>query len=71
MIKNLLTKAGDVNVIPGSGKYTAGGNGSPLQYSCLRNPMDRGAWQPADKKSRVRALLVYTISFWLWKHILV
>ena len=50
MIKNLLTNARDVNLIPGSGKYPAAGNGSALQYSCLRNSMDRGAWQPADKE---------------------
>ena len=32
-------------LIPGSGRSPGGGNGSPLQYSCLENPMDRGAWQ--------------------------
>ena len=32
-------------LIPGSGKSPGGGNGNPLQYSCLENPMDRGAWQ--------------------------
>ena len=35
---------GDVGSIPGSGKCPGGGNDSPLQYSCLENPMDRGAW---------------------------
>ena len=35
---------GDVNSIPESGRSPAGGNGNPLQYSCLENPMDRGAW---------------------------
>ena len=35
----------DVSSIPGSGKFPGEGNGNPLQYSCLRNPMDRGAWQ--------------------------
>ena len=30
--------------IPRSGRYPGGGNGDPLQYSCLENPMDRGAW---------------------------
>ena len=35
----------DVGLIPGSGRCPGGGNGSPLQYSCLENPMDRGAWQ--------------------------
>ena len=37
-------KAGDVCLIPGSGKSPGEGNGNPLQYSCLGNPMDRGAW---------------------------
>ena len=35
---------GDAGLIPGSGRSAGGGNGNPLQYSCLRNPMDRGAW---------------------------
>ena len=38
--------AGDLGLIPGSGKSLGEeGNGNPLQYSCLENPMDRGAWQ--------------------------
>ena len=36
--------AGDSGSIPGSGKYPGTGNGNPLQYSCLENPMDGGAW---------------------------
>ena len=36
--------AGDPGSIPGSGRSPGEGNGSPLQYSCLENPMDRGAW---------------------------
>ena len=32
-------------LIPGSGRSPGGGNGNPLQYSCLENPMNRGAWQ--------------------------
>ena len=35
----------DRGLIPGSGRSPGGGNGSPLQYSCLKNLMDRGAWQ--------------------------
>ena len=35
----------DTGSIPGSGRFLGGGHGSPLQYSCLKNPMDRGAWQ--------------------------
>ena len=37
--------AGDVGSIPGSGRSPGGGNGNPHQYSCLENPMDRGAWR--------------------------
>ena len=35
---------GDVGLIPGLGRSPAGGNGNPLQYSCLENSMDRGTW---------------------------
>ena len=45
VVKNLLANAGDTDLIPGSGrKWTAEIIGSPLQYSCLENPMHRGAW---------------------------
>ena len=37
----------DVSTIPGSGRSPGVGHGNPLQYSCLENPMDRGAWQAA------------------------
>ena len=39
--------AGDLGSIPGSGRSPGEGHGNPLQYSCLQNPMDRGAWQTA------------------------
>ena len=51
MIKNLPTNAGDVRdardmgLIPGLGRYPGEGNGNPLQYPCLENPMDREAWR--------------------------
>ena len=38
-------QAGDMGFIPGSGRPPGEGNSNPLQYSCLGNPMDRGAWQ--------------------------
>ena len=44
MVKNLACNAGDTGLIPGSGSSPGEGNGDPLQYSCLENPMDRGAW---------------------------
>ena len=43
VVKNPLAIAGDVDLIPGSGKSPREGNGHPLQYSCLGNPMDREA----------------------------
>ena len=45
VVKNSPANAGDVDLIPESGRSPGGGNGNPLQYSCLGNPMDRGAWQ--------------------------
>ena len=47
MVKNLSAHAGDVRevgLIPGSERYPGAGNGNPLQYSCLENSKDRGAW---------------------------
>jgi len=44
-VKNPPANAGDVGSIPGSGRSPGEGNGNPLQYSCLGNPMDRGTWQ--------------------------
>ena len=35
----------DLDSVPGSGRSPEGGHGNPLQYSCLKNPMDRGAWE--------------------------
>ena len=43
-IKASAYNAGDPGSIPGSGKSSGEGNGNPLQYSCLDNPMDGGAW---------------------------
>ena len=43
--KKTACNAGDLDLIPGSGKSPGEGNGNPLQYSCLENPIDRGAWQ--------------------------
>ena len=47
VVKNRPANAGDIRdavSIPGSGRSLGGGHGNPLQYSCLENPMDRGAW---------------------------
>ena len=45
VVKNPPANAGDATLIHGSGRSPGGGNGNPLQNSCLGNPMDRGAWQ--------------------------
>ena len=50
VVKNLPANTGDIrdsSLIPGSGSSSGEGNGNPLQYSCLENPMDRGAWWAA------------------------
>ena len=44
MVKNMPASVGDMHLIPGSGRSPGEGIGTPLQYSCLENPMDRGAW---------------------------
>ena len=48
MVKNMLASARDVRdlgLVPGLGRFPAGGHGKPCQYSCLENHMDRGAWR--------------------------
>ena len=60
MVKNLPVSVGDIrdaDSIPGSGRFPEGGSDNPLQYSCLENPMDRGAsWATVHRvtKSRTR-----------------
>ena len=58
VVKNLPAGAGDMSLIPGSGRSPGAGDGNPLQYSCLENLMDRGAWLAVIHKvvkSRTRA----------------
>ena len=48
VVKNLVANAGDardMGLIPGLARSPGGGHGNPFQYSCLENPMDRGAWR--------------------------
>ena len=58
--KKILVNTGDtrdMGSIPGLGRFPGGGNGNPLPYSCLGNPMDRGVWQATAHgvaKSRTR-----------------
>ena len=48
MVKTSAYNAEDLGSIPGLGRSPGEGNGNPLQYSCLENPMDEGAWNPMD-----------------------
>ena len=64
LVKNQPANAGDVGLIPGLGRSPGEGNGNPLQYPCLENPMDGGAWLttvPGVTKSRTR-LSEFTIT---------
>ena len=60
LVKNLPANAGDIrdmDLIPGSERFPGEGNGNPLQYSCMENSMDRGAWWATvhgEAKSRTR-----------------
>ena len=60
VIKNPPANAGDIrdmSSIPGSGRLPGGGHSNPLQYSCLENPMDRGAWQATvHSQTRLKGL---------------
>ena len=57
MVKNLLANAGDVGSIPGSARLPGEENGNPLQYSCLKNSMDRGACELQSVGSQSRTQL--------------
>ena len=49
MVKNPPANAGDTGLISGSGRFSGGGNGNPLQCSGLENPVDVGAWQASPR----------------------
>ena len=56
-VENPPANAGDAGLIPGSGRSPGEGNGNPLQYSCLENPMGRGVWRatvPGVSRSQTR-----------------
>ena len=66
MVKNQPAKAGDMGSIPGSGRSPGKGNGNPLQYSCLENSMDRGAWRAtvhevAKSQAQLKQLSMHTL----------
>ena len=54
IVNNLLANAGDIRdmgSVPESGRSPGGAHGNPLQYSCLENPTDRGAWQATVQRA--------------------
>ena len=51
--KESTHNAGDLGSVPGLARAPGGGHGNPLQYSCLKNPMDRGAWQVAKSQTQL------------------
>ena len=71
VVKNLPINAGDIKdsgSIPGSGRSPGGGHGNSLQYSCLENPMDRGAWWAAvhgvaKSQTRVKRLSMHACTW--------
>ena len=70
VVKNLPANAGDLRdagLIPGLGRSSGGGHGNPPQYSCLENPMDRGAWQVTvhgvtQSQTRLKRLSMHTLT---------
>ena len=74
MVEKLPADAGDIRdsgSIPGSGRSPGGGHGNPLQYSCLENPMDRGAWWAAvygvaKSQTRLKQLSSHVVVGGIW-----
>ena len=65
VVKNLPANAGDVGSVPRLERCSGGGHGTPLQFSCLENPMDRGAWRATVHKfsksqTRLKCLSMHT-----------
>ena len=67
MVKSPLANAGDVALIPGLGRFPGEGNGNPLQYSCLENPTDGGAWR-GHKESDMTEQLSIACVLGTFKH---
>ena len=59
-VKNLPANAGDRGLLPGLGRSPEEENGNPLQYSCLGNPMDRGAWPATVNRVTKSEMTKYT-----------
>ena len=71
--KESACNAGDARLIPGLGRSPGGGNGSPLQYSCLENPVDRGVWWVTVRgvESMPAALKARSFNHWTAREVLV
>ena len=67
VVKNLLASAGDAGVIPAMGRSYGEGNGTPFQYSCLGNPMDRSLVDnsPWDHKDSKHNCMTHTFTLFL------
>ena len=68
MVKNQPASAGDVGLIPESGRSPREENGNLLQYSCLGNPMDRGAWQATVSVQFSRSVMSDSVTLWTAAH---
>ena len=73
VVKNLSASAEDVGFIPGSRRSSGEGNGNQVQYSCMGNPMDSGAWWATvtgSQKSQTRlsdkTIKIYSFSCYMW-----
>ena len=62
--KESACNEGAISLIPGSGRSPGGGHGNSLQYSCLENPMDRGAWQATVLESDMTEQLSTACLLW-------
>ena len=60
--KESACNAGDLGSIPGLGRSPGEGDGNPLQYSCLENPMDRGAWQALQSIGSQESDMTYLLN---------
>ena len=67
--KESTCNAGDMGLITGWGRSPGGEHGNPLQYPCLENPMDRGAWWvTVHRVKRLKRLIMHTTNFLLHGH---